>query len=79
MSKTAVPALFKAIEDGALKRIKKLVSTKPALLKKRNDDGETPLHAAARGSNTLEVAQFLIDRKADIDRFAISNTNPARF
>lgn len=54
-----------AARDGNLARVKALLKSNPALLKSRDDAGETPLHWAAFWGR-VEVADFLIAKGAEL-------------
>jgi hypothetical protein len=61
---------------GMLDALRRLVDADPALVHARGGDGPTPLHVAA----TPEVADFLLDRGADIDALDVDHeSTPAQY
>jgi ankyrin repeat protein len=61
---------------GMLDRLKELVAADPAVVHARGGDGQTPLHFAA----TVEIAEFLADRGADINARDIDHeSTPAQY
>ncbi len=62
--------------SGCARRSKPLLVRAPALVHARGGDGQTPLHFAS----TVEVAQLLIDRGADIDARDVDHeSTPAQY
>jgi len=56
--------------------LRELVSTNPDLVHARGGDGQTPLHFAS----TVEIAEFLLDRGADIDALDVDHeSTPAQY
>ena len=61
---------------GMREALERLLSERPALVHARGGDGQTPLHFAS----TVEVAQLLLDRGADIDARDIDHeSTPAQY
>ena len=61
---------------GMREALETLLSARPALVHARGGDGQTPLHFAS----TVEVAQLLLDRGADIDARDIDHeSTPAQY
>jgi ankyrin repeat protein len=61
---------------GRMERLRELVDRNPELLHARGGDGQTPLHFAAN----VAVAEFLLDRGADIDALDIDHeSTPAQY
>jgi ankyrin repeat protein len=61
---------------GMLDKLKELLSANPALVHARGGDGQTPLHFAA----TVEIADCLLDRGAEIDALDIDHeSTPAQY
>jgi ankyrin repeat protein len=61
---------------GMLDRLRELVEADPARVHARGGDGQTPLHVAA----TPEIADFLLDRGADIDALDVDHeSTPAQY
>jgi ankyrin repeat protein len=58
--------LFKAAKKGDASSIRAIVEAKPELLEAREEDGSTPLHAAAWKGQVAAV-EALLDAGADID------------
>ena len=57
-------------------RLRELVDRDPSLVHARGGDGKTPLHCA----RTVEIAQYLIDRGADIDARDVDHeSTPAQY
>src|SRR5438067_2272977 len=54
------------IEKGDFDKAKLLVNANPDLVFSKNDDGNTPLHAAIR-SNHKDIAEWLLTHKAEVD------------
>ena len=59
----AVVDAHAAARLGMVEKLRGLLSTKPELVHERGGDGQTPLHFAG----TIEIAEVLLDRGADID------------
>jgi hypothetical protein len=59
----AVVDAHAAARLGMSDRLRELIAADPALVHARGGDGQTPLHFAS----TVEIAEFLLDRGADID------------
>jgi ankyrin repeat protein len=76
VSRGAVIDVFGAAKHGRLERLQELVDGDPSLVHARGGDGKTPLHWAS----TLEVAQYLIDKGADIDARDVDHqSTPAQY
>jgi len=61
---------------GMLDRLSQLIAADPTVVHARGGDGQTPLHFAS----TIEVAQFLLDRGADIDARDVDHeSTPAQY
>jgi ankyrin repeat protein len=61
---------------GMLDKLRELVDADPSLVHARGGDGQTPLHVAA----TPEVADFLLDRGAEIDALDVDHeSTPAQY
>jgi ankyrin repeat protein len=67
--------ILAAARAGDMDRVESLLEATPALLHVRDGDGMTPLHHAVRGGHT-EVAEFLLDRGADILVVDAQNRTP---
>ena len=63
IARGAIVDVFGAARLGMFARLRELVEGDPSLVHARGGDGKTPLHCA----RTVEIAQYLIDRGADID------------
>lgn len=86
---TAPPAVaMQAIERGAtvtvhaaarlgmVEKLRELVEADPSLVNARGGDGQTPLHFAS----TVEIAEYLLDRGADIDALDVDHVStPAQY
>ncbi|TEB27097.1 ankyrin [Coprinellus micaceus] len=64
-----------AAQNKQLNVLRSLVSEDPALVNSVDVDERTPLHWAA-SSGALDIARFLIDRKAEVDRSDNSGWTP---
>lgn len=72
----AVVGVHAAAQLGRLDRIAELVAADPTLVHARGGDGQTPLHFA----KNVEVAQFLLDRGADINARDVDHeSTPAQY
>jgi ankyrin repeat protein len=61
---------------GMMDRLRELVDADPSLVHARGGDGQTPLHFASN----VEVAEFLLDRGADIDALDVDHeSTPAQW
>jgi ankyrin repeat protein len=61
---------------GMHEALERLLAERPALVHARGGDGQTPLHFAS----TVEIAQLLIDRGADIDALDVDHeSTPAQY
>jgi ankyrin repeat protein len=72
----AVVDVFAAANLGMFGRLRELVDRDPQLVHARGGDGKTPLHCA----RTVEIAQYLIDRGADLDARDVDHeSTPAQY
>jgi ankyrin repeat protein len=61
---------------GMLEPLKQLLSANPELVQARGGDGQTPLHF----SSTVEIAEFILDKGAEIDaRDVDHDSTPAQY
>ena len=68
--------VFAAAHLGMFGRLKELVDRDPSLVHARGGDGKTPLHCA----RTVEIAQYLIDRGAELDARDVDHeSTPAQY
>ena len=63
IARGAVPDVWAAAHLGRLDALKALIEADPELVNAKGGDGKRPLHCAA----TVEIAEYLIDRGAEID------------
>ena len=76
VSRGAVVDVFAAAHHGRLDRLKELIESDPSLVHARGGDGKTALHWAS----TVDIAQYLIDRGADIDSRDVDHqSTPAQY
>lgn len=59
----AIVDVHAAARLGQIAKLRELISANPDLVHARGGDGQTPLHFAS----TIEIAEFLLERGADID------------
>lgn len=72
----AVVTAHAAARLGMLDRLRALIDADPALVHARGGDGQTPLHFAA----SVEVAEFLLERGANIDSTDVDHeSTPAQW
>jgi hypothetical protein len=72
----ALVDVFAAAHLGMFARLRELVDRDPSLVHARGGDGKTPLHSA----RTVEIAQYLIDRGADVDARDVDHeSTPAQY
>ena len=72
----AIVDVFAASHLGMFERLRDLVDEDPSLVHARGGDGKTPLHCA----RTVEIAQYLIDRGADINARDVDHeSTPAQY
>lgn len=65
-----------AARHGMMDKLHELIGGDPALVHARGGDGQTPLHVAS----SIEAAEFLLDRGADIDARDIDHeSTPAQY
>ncbi|MPY90050.1 MAG: hypothetical protein GEU99_19270 [Luteitalea sp.] len=69
----AVVDIFAATNLGMFDRLRELLDRDPSLAHARGGDGKTPLHYA----RTVEIAQHLIDRGADLDARCVDHESTA--
>jgi hypothetical protein len=68
--------VFAAAHLGMFDRLRELVDEDPSLVHARGGDGKTPLHCA----QTVRMAQYLIDRGADLDARCVDHgSTPAQY
>lgn len=61
---------------GMIDRLREVVTADPSVVNSRGGDGQTPLHFAS----TVEIAEFLLDHRADIDVRDIDHeSTPAQY
>ena len=76
IARGATVDVFAAAHLGMFDRLRELVDADPSLVRARGGDGKTPLHCA----RTVEIAQYLIDRGADIDARDVDHeSRPAQY
>ena len=76
MARGATVDAHAAAQLGMLDSLRELVAADPSVVHARFGDGQTPLHVAA----TVEVAEFLLDRGADIDALDVDHeSTPAQY
>lgn len=67
---------YAAARHGLLDRLRAVVAADPDAVRMRGGDGQTPLHVA----RTIEVAEFLLERGADIDALDVDHeSTPAQY
>lgn len=72
----AVVDVFAAAHLGMFDRLRELIEGDPSLVHSRGGDGKTPLHCAT----TVEIAQYLMDRGADLDARDVDHeSTPAQY
>ena len=72
----AVVDVFAAAHLGMFDRLRELIDREPSLVHARGGDGKTPLHCA----RTVEIAQYLIDRGADLNARDVDHeSTPAQY
>ena len=80
MTKKDIKAFFKAVSDGDLNEVSKLLDNRPEYLTVCNvappkkDDGQSGLQVAFKTGN-FEIARLLIEKGADIDFMETSEIN----
>ena len=76
IARGATVDVFAAAHLGMFDRLRELVDADPSLVHARGGDGKTPLHCA----RTVEIAQLLIDRGANIDSRDVDHeSTPAQY
>ena len=72
----AVVTVHAAARLGMIDKLKELIAADPALVHARGGDGQTPLHFAS----TVEIAEYLLDRGADINARDVDHeSTPAQY
>jgi hypothetical protein len=61
---TSAQDIFEAVENGNISYVKKILGEHPELVNSQNDNGNYPLHLAAR-NGIREIIELLIDNGAD--------------
>ena len=69
----AVPEIHHAVRLEMVEEVRRMLSENPALVHARGGDGQLPLHFA----QTVEMAEFLLDRGADINARDIDHESTA--
>lgn len=76
IARGAVVDIFAAAHLGMAERVRELVDANPSLVSARGGDGRTALHCA----RTVEIAQYLFDRGADLDARDVDHeSTPAQY
>lgn len=76
IARGAIPDIFAAAHLGMADRVRELVDANPSAVFARGGDGKTALHCA----RSQEIAQFLVDRGADIDARDVDHeSTPAQY
>ena len=76
IARGATVDVFAAAHLGMFDRLRELVDADPSLVNARGGDGKTPLHCA----RTIEIAQYLLDRGADLDARDVDHeSRPAQY
>jgi ankyrin repeat protein len=73
MGRGAVPEIHHAVRLEMVEEVRRMLSENPALVHARGGDGQLPLHFA----RTVEMAEFLLDRGADINARDIDHESAA--
>lgn len=72
----AIVTVHAAARLGMLEKLRTLIAADPKLVHARGGDGQTPLHFAT----TVEIAEYLLDRGADIDARDVDHeSTPAQY
>jgi len=58
--------IFKAVQNGDLATVRKLLKKEPGLVNQKNNSGKTPLHIASSSGN-VQMAEFLIEMEANVN------------
>jgi ankyrin repeat protein len=69
----AIVDVFAAAHLGMFERVRELIEADPSLVNARGGDGKTALHCAC----TVEIAEYLLDRGADIDARCVDHESTA--
>src|SRR3989475_534378 len=76
MERGVVVDVHAAARLGLIGKLRELIELDPALVNARGGDGQTPLHFAS----TIRVAEYLLDRGADIDARDVDHeSTPAQY
>jgi hypothetical protein len=76
IARGAIVDVFAAAHLGMFDRLRELVDGDPSLVHARGGDGKTALHCA----RTVEIAQYLIDRGADVNARDVDHeSTPAQY
>lgn len=76
IARGAIVTVHAAARLGMLEKLRELIEADPELVHARGGDGQTPLHFAS----TVEVAEYLLGRGADIDARDIDHeSTPAQY
>lgn len=76
IARGATVDVFAAAHLGMFDRLREFVGADPSLVNARGGDGKTPLHCA----RTVEIAQYLLDRGADLDARDVDHeSRPAQY
>ena len=69
----AVPEIHHAVRLGMIEEVRRMLSEDPVLVHARGGDGQRPLHFA----QTVEMAEFLLNRGADINARDVDHESTA--
>jgi ankyrin repeat protein len=73
MGRGAVPEIHHAVRLGMIEDVRRMLSEDPGVVHARGGDGQTPLHFA----QTVEMAEFLLERGADINARDVDHESTA--
>lgn len=73
LGRGAVPEIHHAVRLGMFEEVRRMVSEDPAAIHARGGDGQLPLHFA----QTVEMADFLLNRGADINARDVDHESTA--
>ena len=80
IARGAIVDVWAAANLGMIDRLRELVERDPSLVHARGGDGKTPLHngkTPLHWAHSVDVAQYLIDRGADLDARDIDHESTA--